>query len=130
MQKLSCYVLILGFGLLVSCEKNLEFRSETFCVQAKFVRPYHCTSSEPIQVVELLSPNPLATRTTRSDTSVARYYAAMLDLPDSVTAVNKTFYMRFHRDTAREKIAQKGFCTMEYAPVNILVCEGIPQSCP
>lgn len=130
MQKLSYYVLMLGFGLLTSCEKNVDFRSETFCVQAKFVRQYHCTSSEPIQVVELMSPNPLATRTTRNDTSVARYYAAMLDLPDSLAIVDKSFYMRFHRDTAREKKAKMGYCTMDYAPINILVCEGISQSCP
>jgi hypothetical protein len=31
--------------------------------------------------------------------------------------------MQFHRDTAREKRAKMGYCTMDYAPINILVCE-------
>lgn len=130
MNKLSAYWLLLGLGFIFSCEKKMDLRSETFCVQARFVRPYHCSSSEPIRVVELLSSNPLATQIAANDTAAARYYAAMLDLPDSVASVGKTFQMQFHRDKAREKKANVGYCTLEYTTVNILVCEGVSQSCP
>ncbi|GGC14879.1 hypothetical protein [Dyadobacter sediminis] len=130
MNKTFGYLLLLGLGLFASCEDRTDVRSETFCAQAKFVRRYHCTSSESVQVVELMSPNPLATQFTVNDTSAVRYYAAMLDLPDSVLVADKTFHMQFHRDKAREKKANVLYCTQEYALVNILVCESILQSCP
>lgn len=130
LNKLSCYLLLLAIGLFASCKDRMNVWSETFCVQVEYVRAYHCTSSEPIHVVELLSPNPLATRITDNDATVARYQAAMLDLPDSVLVTGKKFYMQFHRDGTREKKAMVGYCTMEYLPVNILVCEAISQSCP
>jgi hypothetical protein len=104
----TCYVLVLGLVLLASSEKDLEFRSAPFCVQAKFVRQYHCTSSEPIQVVELMSPNPLATRTTQNDTSGARYYAAMLDLPESVAIVDNTFLHAVSPRHCERKESQNG----------------------
>ncbi|KAA6439312.1 hypothetical protein FEM33_13665 [Dyadobacter flavalbus] len=108
----------------------MDEHSKTFCAQAKFVRRYHCTSSESVQVVELMLPNPLATPIAGNDSTVTRYFAAMLDLPDSVLVAGKTFYMQFHRDKAREKKANVLYCTMEFAPVNILVCENVLQSCP
>ncbi|MHA4739638.1 hypothetical protein [Dyadobacter sp. MSC1_007] len=129
MNKLYGSLLVVGPGLLGSCEKKMEPRSDTFCGQARFVRRYHCAASESIQVVEFKSPNPLATQTTRNDTSGTKYYGAMLDLPDSLAVSGKTFYMQFHRDKAREVKAKVGYCTMEYTTVEILVCEGVSQSC-
>lgn len=125
-----CYLLLLVTILFISCDKKLNARSETYCVQAEYVRRYHCTSSEPIHVVEFLSPNPLATRITGDHAAIARYQAAMLDLPDSVLSAGKKFYMQFYRDQTREERARVGYCTMDYLPVNILVCETIRQSCP
>ena len=129
MKNLYPTLLFMGSILLGSCEKKIEPRSETFCGQAKFVRQYHCTGQESIQVVEFMSSNPLATQTMNNDTIGTRYYGAMLDFPDSLTVAGKSFYIRFHRDRAREMKAKVGYCTLEYGPVNILVCEGISQSC-
>jgi len=129
MGKLYRSLFLIGLGLFAACEKKMEPRSETFCAQAKFTRQYHCSASESIQVVEFIAPNPLATKTTGNGIVDARYYGAMLDFPDSLAVPDKTFYIRFHRDKAREEKAKVGYCTMEYAPVNILVCERISQSC-
>lgn len=130
MNKLPGYLLLFAIGVFASCEDKMENRSETFCVEAQYVRNYHCSSSEPLHVVELLSPNALATRFSENGTGIERYQAAMLDLPDSLHIVGKKFYMRFYRDAAREKKAMIGYCTLEYLPVNVLVCQGISQSCP
>ncbi|WAC12505.1 hypothetical protein [Dyadobacter pollutisoli] len=128
-RNFSFYLLLLAVGLFTSCDDKVDVRSKTFCVQVEYVREYHCTSSEPVHVVEFLSPNSLATKITHINASVAKYQAAMLDLPDSVLVTGKNFYMQFHRDANREKKAALGYCTMEYLPVNILVCEAISKSC-
>ena len=129
MENLYRSLLFVGSILLASCEKKMEPRSDTFCGQARFVRQYHCTAHESIQVVEFMSPNPFATQTNSNDTTGTRYYGAMLDFPDSLAVPGKTFYIRFHRDKVREIKAKVGYCTLEYGPVNILVCEGLSISC-
>ena len=102
MRNLYRTVLFMGSVLSASCEKKMEPRSETICGQAKFVRQYHCTAQESIQVVEFLFSNPLATRTTNNDTIGTRYYGAMLDFPDSLTVLARPFILGF-TGTRQEK---------------------------
>lgn len=99
-------------------------RSETECVKARFAMDY-CPATEPLHLVEILSPSSLATKS--GDDANPRYTAAMLDLPASVQARDTIFYMQVHRDPVRESKVTLNFCPANLGPVNILVCEGVVE---
>jgi hypothetical protein len=122
-------LLLLVISLFASCEEKMDGRSETQCIQARFIARYACSSSDPLYLVELLSPTRLATQYAENDTANLRYYAAMFDLPESVHVVDTVFYMQMHRDPIRDSKVMS-YCTANILWVNSLVCEGVLQSCP
>jgi len=122
MKRQSTILFLSTIGFLASCDEKMAPRSETQCVKARFVMNY-CPATEPLYLVEFLSPNSLATKS-GDDTNI-RYVAAMLDLPKSVRVIDTTFYMQIHRDPLRESKVTLNFCPANLGPANILVCEGV-----
>ncbi|WP_143072139.1 hypothetical protein [Dyadobacter koreensis] len=129
MNKLFIYILLLTSGFFASCEEKIEARSETQCLQAKFISKYCNGTSEPLYLVKFPSPTSL-TKNYSGDDANPTYVAAMLDLPESVQINDTTFYMQIYRDPQRESKVIIGICTANFGPASILVCEGVSQSCP
>ena len=127
--KLLTYMLLFTAGLFVSCDKKVEARSETQCRPARFLTKYCNGTSEPLYLVKFLSPTSL-TKNYSGDDANPEYIAAMLDLPESVQVRDTTINLRFHYDPARESNVVIGYCTANFGPATILVCESISQSCP
>jgi NADH:ubiquinone oxidoreductase subunit E len=129
MKSLVTHIILIASSFFVSCEEKMGARSETQCRQARFISKYCNGTSEPLYLVEFLSPTSL-TKNYSGDDANPRYVAAMLDLPESVQVRDTTFYMQIHHDPFRESEVTIGLCTANFGPASILVCEGISPSCP
>ena len=129
MSKLLTYIILITSSFFVSCEEKMDARSETQCLQARFISKYCNGTSEPLYLIQFLSPTSL-TKDYSGDKANPRYIAAMLDFPTSMQVIDTTFYMQFHHDPIRESKVIIGLCTANFGPTTILVCEGISQSCP
>ena len=129
MNKLFTYIVLITSIFFVSCEEKMDAPSETQCLQARFISKYCNGTSEPLYLVQFLSPTSL-TKDYSGDNANPRYIAAMLDFPASMQVIDTTFYMQIRHDPIRESKVAIGLCTANFAPATILVCEGISQSCP
>jgi hypothetical protein len=124
MKGLSTILFLLIVYCFASCEEKMPSRSETECVKVRFIMDY-CPATEPLHLVEILSPSSLATKS--GDDVNPSYTAALLDLPASMQVRDTIFYMQVHRDPVRESRVTLNFCPAIFGPNNILVCEGIVQ---
>jgi hypothetical protein len=129
MNKLLTYIVLVTSSFFFSCEEKMDVQSETQCRQARFISKYCNGTSEPLYLVEFLSPTSL-TKDYSGDNANPTYLAAMLDFPESVQVRDTTFYMQIHHDPIRESRVKIGPCTSNFGPATILVCESISQSCP
>jgi len=113
---------VLGAGL--SCtDGSVDNVEETTCLRAKFIANY-CPSGKALHLIQFLEPTELATAIKSQTSDTIRYYAAVLDLPESVRKPDTEFYLRFHYDQAEESKYRPKVCQQVFTDVKLIVCDG------
>lgn len=130
MKLFTTFLVFFLLSALLSCTKEaVENADDTKCLRARFVSNY-CPADKPLHLIQFLEPTEFGTPQKSQTSDSTLYFAAVLDLPESVQKRDAEFYMNFHFDQEAANKYNPEYCQTVFTIVKILVCDGVSnQSC-